>query len=315
MKKFILSLLVIVLSQTILSSVSYAQESGFDCTELLINPNFDEGMENNAPIGWILEGEGTPQSKISSAAKGDGVIADSHWQLWKNSAYNGRAYQIVENLPNGTYTVAVAVVSSFSGDSVSVYANEESTEVTSNENRVYSVQVHVSEGTLELGLKFDVESATIDFDSFTLFCDVLDEDDELAVYKQAMENAFHELEDYAAELEENEFAKICEQMMIEAEDIYYPAHDSDEEQVVLDAIEAIKGIIASNKEHMGIIDKIKKLIVKAENMCEATEYPGSNTFVEAINKADNTLIDSNLYTLNEFGQTYDELCKAIFDYP
>ena len=307
--------LVTLLASLTIASVSLFAQGGADYTNELQNPNFDEGFENGAPVGWTLElTSGSPQSKISTAAKGDGVIADSHWQLWSGNAYAGKGYQTVEGLPNGTYTVSAAVVGSFSG-TASVYANNEETEITTGLYQIYSVQVQIVDGTLELGLKCDVGGgSTIDFDAFTLVCDELSEDDPIVVYKQNLEKVFTTVEEYATELDGEGYTKISEQLMADAEEIYYTALDSEEEQEVLDAIDALKALVSDYKSRMAIMDKLSSLLEKAETLCETTEYPGIGDLVEKLDEVSDLMADKEEYTLEEFEQGYETLSQAIRDY-
>lgn len=149
-----------------------ANEEYTDVTSKVVNPEFDNAtLTNGAPAGWV-QTAGASTSKISVAAKGDGsVIVDgqNHWQLWHGSGLTGKASQTLVNLPNGKYTVRAGLFASFGG-TVSLYANEGSTAVTSNNSAYYEATGTVYDGTLEIGLDLATSGGqtTIEFDHITL---------------------------------------------------------------------------------------------------------------------------------------------------
>lgn len=150
--------------------------------EYVVNAGFDNSAFNgNAPVGWTLSlSTSGVQSKISTAEKGGGVIAggQNHWQLWQASgAMTGKACQQNSGLPAGRYKLTADVCSSFSG-TIELYLNEAKTTVTSGDNKKYEVSALIADGNIEFGLDFKVTNgATVDFDSFRLYQDVLSNDD------------------------------------------------------------------------------------------------------------------------------------------
>ena len=157
-----------------------SQEAAIDMTQSIVNPNFDDAtMTSGAPAGWTLNTNPT-QSKISTAEKGGGFIPanQNHWQIWQSgSALKGKAYQIISNLPNGKYIVEADVVTTAFGGTISLYANYGKTTVASNSSKRYKVTGIVVDGTLEMGLDFATTGGvTIDYDSFTLQYDGMDEE-------------------------------------------------------------------------------------------------------------------------------------------
>lgn len=139
----------------------------------LVNPDFDDAtFVKSAPMGWNLELTSSGgQSKISSGEKGDGLIPanQNHWQLWQQSGpMTGKAFQRLTGVPVGRYKATMQMAPSFSG-TVDLYLNDEKAEITTGENKEYTVEGLVYDGTLELGLALNVENGgTLDFDSFTL---------------------------------------------------------------------------------------------------------------------------------------------------
>lgn len=150
--------------------------------EYVVNAGFDNSAFNgNAPVGWTLSlSTSGVQSKISTAEKGGGVIAggQNHWQLWQASgAMTGKACQQNSGLPAGRYKLTADVCSSFNG-TIELYLNEAKTTVTSGDNKKYEVSALIADGNIEFGLDFKVTNgATVDFDSFRLYQDVLSDDD------------------------------------------------------------------------------------------------------------------------------------------
>ena len=156
----------------------------------LTNADFaDATFVNNAPKGWTLELTSSGiQSKISTTAKADGLIAGSqnHWQLWQPSgALTGKACQSVEGLPAGRYKLTAVVSPSFGGGILQLYLSDVVVNITSGQSKVYEVEAQIAEGSVEMGLKLNTtEGATIDFDSFRLY-QLPAGDDDLAVILEA----------------------------------------------------------------------------------------------------------------------------------
>mgnify|MGYP002515445520 FL=1 len=148
-------------------------------SKYLLNAGFDNGtagsLGTNAPEGWSLETFRTSnlQSKLSNAAKGDGLIAagQNHWQLYLFSGIlKGKAYQKITNIPNGHYLLSADIVTTSFTGVVRLYMNDATTTVEPNKAAKYEVEVNVTNGTLELGLGVNLDSkrTTIDMDNFTL---------------------------------------------------------------------------------------------------------------------------------------------------
>ena len=144
-------------------------------SSFLNNAGFDNGaMVNNAPEGWTLSlSTSGVQSKISTAEKGNGVIAggQNHWQLWMASdILAGRAHQTIDRLPLGRYKLSAAITPSFEGD-MKLYLGTDSTNITSGENKVYEVETLVSsENDIDLGVYIKTtKGILVDIDDFTLY--------------------------------------------------------------------------------------------------------------------------------------------------
>lgn len=290
---------------------AHAQQGGEYCTHLITNPGFDDGT-----TGWTLETTGSPQSKISTGEKGGGIIpaGQNHWQLWKGTAYSGTAYQTIYGLPDGNYTIGVAMVSSFSGH-ITLFANSDTTEVTSGDYRIYTVDVDVDADTLKFGITFDVASgAVIDFDEFTLLCNYLDGDDVLEAYLHKLELAFEDISDYLIELSDNGFEGVALQLAGEAEEIYYTAVEFTDTELISQATEQLKALVPSYKVRIKVFQELNTLIAKADYLINTTSYPGINAMSQALDNACEYIDNSNEYNLDDFDKAYAELQQAIRDY-
>lgn len=150
--------------------------------DYIVNAGFDDtAFDGSAPKGWTLSlTTSGVQSKISTGEKGGGVIAGGqpHWQLWQASgALTGKAMQQRSGLPAGRYKLTADVCATFGG-TVELFLNGASAAVSSGDNKKYEVTALVADGNIELGLNFNVTNgATVDFDSFQLYQDVLNDDD------------------------------------------------------------------------------------------------------------------------------------------
>lgn len=114
---------------------------------LVVNGEFNDGT-----MGWTNT-TNAQTYKVSTLAKGDEsvITADGgHLQLWSGGAINGKVFQNI-NLPNGTYTLTCGCFATFSG-MVYMYANEERVAIENNKNAYYTLDVEVTDGTLQIGL-------------------------------------------------------------------------------------------------------------------------------------------------------------------
>ena len=140
-------------------------EGLYDCTSYVTNPDFsDKTMSGGAPTGWSWTGSSS-YSKISTAAKGGGVIpADQpHWQVWNGT---GTMSQTVSSIPNGTYYMTCTIVDNKTGDNV--FANDATVSIATDAY-YYCVKVEVTDGTLKLGINKAVSGSCIELDDVQLY--------------------------------------------------------------------------------------------------------------------------------------------------
>ncbi|WP_320167802.1 DUF4978 domain-containing protein [Mangrovibacterium marinum] len=143
-------------------NIAFAEGDYVDMTSVIVNPGFESDL-----TGWTT----VSGSKISTGEKAGGLIpgTQKHAQIWVGSGgVNGRFYQSIYNLPNGKYSISVAVSPSFSG-TVDIFANTGTASITSGNAKYYEASGVVFDGTLEIGLDLVTSgSPLIDFDDFTL---------------------------------------------------------------------------------------------------------------------------------------------------
>ncbi len=128
-----------------------SDENPVDYTAKISFPSFDNGAE-----GWINDGFATCGLNTWNSFA-DGIVIDqSYLNLWNESA--ARVYQVIEGLPNGAYTFQVSAFADAEG--FQVYANDNSADVYAGKNAngseleygyIYTVDVIVTDGKLEIG--------------------------------------------------------------------------------------------------------------------------------------------------------------------
>ncbi len=140
-----------------LSGFAYAPEGAFGAatsyslaspysTSLVTNGTF----ESNAN-GWTTT---TGASGKGTASNQAGAFTEKFWENWNGTAFTGKMYQSVENIPNGTYKLNICafvnVVDAEKGQYV--YAGSNKSYVYTTTPTAYTVYACVTDGTLEYGL-------------------------------------------------------------------------------------------------------------------------------------------------------------------
>lgn len=253
-----------------------------DMTSHIVNPNFDDGAK-----GWT-NATGA-QAKISTAEKKNGSITiaanQNHWQLWSGSAIKGRAYQVISQLPEGRYVVSADVVNSAFTGTLSLFANDSKTAITSNHGSRYSASCLVIDGTLTFGLECATGGATIDFDTFTLEYHGQDADALREVLATRLEKGKAALANAPKEAD----AESLRQAVAQAESLSATA-SADEVSAAIKAInkalddyQASLDNLAQRAERLALFETAISE-AKAERQAEA--YPGAESFDKAIAEAD-----------------------------
>ncbi len=147
-----------------------------DVTNLIVNPQFSNAEDVAA--GWVDDAF----SYNSELSASDGLIVHD-----ENNQWTGDFYQIIENVPNGLYTLS-AQVATRADWAVNLYCNDlvvglgtqtsgtyTPSEVYSawtddeNVNRLYVTGIEVADGTLKIGVsKTNQRAGWVCFDNFRL---------------------------------------------------------------------------------------------------------------------------------------------------
>ncbi len=278
---------------TLLTTLCMTGVAQTDVTsEHVANAGFDDGtMSGGAPTGWTLDAKVT-QSKISTGEKGGGVIPGSqnHWQIWHDgSALTGRAYQVLEGLPNGRYTLAADVVTTGFGGSIRLYANHGAVAVASSTGGRYTTDGIVVSGTLEIGLSFSTTGGvTVDFDSFTLHY----HGEDLQGYREVLALTVTEARQVLATIEEGYDTTTLTETITAAEGLDADATS----EAVIAAIAAIEAAMKEYRDYAAQreaeqeqIASFAALIEAAKAEREADSYPGGEAFDAAIAEAETFL--------------------------
>ena len=278
--------------QNLQSSALVSESEVVDQTSKIVNPNFDDGKLNGgAPTGWAL-GAAVTQSKISTVAKGNGLIAanQNHWQLWQAStALKGRAYQKIVNLPNGRYEVSADVVTTSFGGTVSLYANDGTTAVSSSASKRYTATGVVVDSTIEIGLNFSTTGGlTVDFDSFRL--KYLGEDAD--GYREVLALRIADARQTLAQIPSGYDTTAISNAVASAETITDKSSSSE----VLSAIASIDKALSDWQKYETAqaalrkrIEEFAALVDGAKSERTADAYPDSLAFDKAISSAEETL--------------------------
>jgi hypothetical protein len=142
-----------------------------DVTSQIRNPQFSNDgnskQTKKVPSEWSYTGN-VNYSSISVAAKGanNEIAANQpHWQVWSGA---GTMSQTISNLPEGYYTVKALIVATGTSSST-LFANDESTKITSAAGD-FMVTVYLKEGEdLTIGIKKTESGSDIEVDDFRLY--------------------------------------------------------------------------------------------------------------------------------------------------
>src|SRR5574344_237369 len=154
---------------------------------LVTNGTFD-----SSTAGWTS----TTKAQNSALAHNQtDAFTGNFWENWNGSAYTGKMYQKIADIPNGTYQLNICAFVNVLGDTGTqfVYANNDSTNLTKISPTAYSVITYVSNDTIEVGLKQTVAKANwmgIDNVSLTYYSkDNIVDAVKLLTYKKAWQAA------------------------------------------------------------------------------------------------------------------------------
>ena len=143
---------------------------GADMTGAIVNPSFELGTIE----GWTSENCGNVANNYNFG----GRTGDKFCERWQGSGglSNGKFYQALTGLPNGTYKVTADLQNREQGNGDAagkgfyVFANEDRTEgLDANNGKTIEVTTEIADGNLTLGVQLDGCTGNwICFDNFTL---------------------------------------------------------------------------------------------------------------------------------------------------
>lgn len=117
-------------------------------TDFVVNGTFD-----NNTNGWTTT-TGAPNKGTATNQTGD--FTGKFWENWSGSNYQGKMYQTINNIPNGTYKLKIAAFVSVFDANMSaqyVYANSEKTYLMLGAPTYYEVFTYVNNNTIEIGFE------------------------------------------------------------------------------------------------------------------------------------------------------------------
>lgn len=121
-------------------------------TDFVVNGTFDS---TTAP--WVST---TNAQNRGLASNQQGAFTGSFFENWNGSAFTGKIYQTIENIPNGVYELSIcAFVNNFDASCQYVYGNDAKTYLTAGEPTAYKVIFEVTNNTAEIGFEQTVAKA------------------------------------------------------------------------------------------------------------------------------------------------------------
>lgn len=123
-------------------------DAPIDVTGFVKNQNFDLTKND-----WTCT---TGAQNQALATNQQGAFTGRFFENWNGTAFTGKIYQKLNGVPNGTYQLGIAAFAntiSEAQDNIAVYANSQKTFLTSTTPTLYTVNVFVSNNTLEIGLE------------------------------------------------------------------------------------------------------------------------------------------------------------------
>ena len=118
-------------------------------TNFVVNGTFDSGISPWQRTGTFQN------NKTANNQYGD--FTGNFYENWNGSAQENKMYQVINNIPNGTYKLKIAAfVNNFvdePNESQFVFANADKTYLTTGTPTFYEVYTYVTGNTIEIGLE------------------------------------------------------------------------------------------------------------------------------------------------------------------
>lgn len=125
-----------------------------NATSAIVNPNFSSGT-----TGWTSTT--SAQNKTTATNQNVGAFEGTmpFYENWNSTAYTGKIYQIVNNLPAGRYLLKMGVFANNGGEGLFVYGDSYETPVSNaNVPAFFEVEFVTPGGSAEIGL--NIKSGT-----------------------------------------------------------------------------------------------------------------------------------------------------------
>ena len=136
------------------ASVAGASVDNPIATNFVVNGTFDT---NGVVSPWKTT---TGAQNQTTATNQKGAFTGNFFENWNPSAYTGKIYQEIKNIPNGVYELSIcAFVSVFDASCQYVYANDAKTYLTTGAPTAYKVVFEVTDNTAEIGFEQTVAKA------------------------------------------------------------------------------------------------------------------------------------------------------------
>ena len=140
-----------LIEQNNLSEATYANPVA---TNFVINGTFDGSNISMWSCNTAFKNKDRKTTNDNNA----GTMNDSKpwWENWNGSALVNKMYQVIENVPNGTYRLDItAFVNNFNAESQYVFANNDHTALTEDAKTgaAYEVYTVVTNNRIEVGLE------------------------------------------------------------------------------------------------------------------------------------------------------------------
>ncbi|MCM1313730.1 MAG: hypothetical protein NC252_12625, partial [Roseburia sp.] len=175
---------------------SATPENPLDMTaDYIGNYTFDENAD-----GWSYTtgaaNHGVATNKVTEdAANGGENFTGQFWENWNSTAYKGKMYKVINNVPNGIYSLQLGAFCDVANTAY-VYANNDSVVVAGSVPATYKVWTVVDADSIEIGLNKPVAEGVwmgIDNAKLTYYGNSLDS------YKHYIANVATPVENYEAE--------------------------------------------------------------------------------------------------------------------
>jgi hypothetical protein len=158
-------------AKTVLASAETTAEGASDAlhiVKLAVNTKSVEGAsaENGVTTNFVINGTfdtdkvtnpwktTTGAQNQTTANNQQGAFTGNFFENWNPSAFTGKIYQEIEDIPNGNYTLKIAAfVNTFDASAQHVYANSSQVALTDGAPIAYEVKTIVTDNKIEIGLE------------------------------------------------------------------------------------------------------------------------------------------------------------------